>query len=84
MEISHEQFIAILKEKDKYGIMKKKLKSVSEKQENMRLNSVNSKSLKKISGIRMIYISSDLTGWKTCENAENLGYQGSLNFLVCV
>ena len=60
------------------------MKSVSEKQENMRLNSVNSKSLKKISRIRMIYISSDLTGWKTCENAENLGYQGSLNFLVCV
>ena len=43
MEISHEEFIAIFKEKDKYEKMKENVKNVSEKQENMRLNSVNSK-----------------------------------------
>ena len=43
MEISHEGFITILKEKDKYEKTKEKLRNVSEKQENMRLNSVNSK-----------------------------------------
>ena len=48
MEISHEEFITILKEKDKYEKMKENVKSVSDKsekkQENMRLNSVNSRS----------------------------------------
>ena len=43
MKISHEEFITILKEKDKYEKMKENVRSVSEKQENMRLNSVNSK-----------------------------------------
>ena len=43
MEISHEEFIAIFKEKDKYEKMKENVKNVSEKQENMRLNSANSK-----------------------------------------
>ena len=43
MEISHEEFIVILKEKDKYEKMKENVRSVSEKQENMRLNSVNLK-----------------------------------------
>ena len=42
MEISHEEFITILKEKDKYEKMKENVKNVSEKQENLRLNSVNS------------------------------------------
>ena len=42
MEISHEEFITILKEKDKYQKMKENVKNVSEKQENLRLNSVNS------------------------------------------
>ena len=47
MEISHEEFVAIFKEKDKYEKMKENVKDVSErssaeKQENMRLNSVNS------------------------------------------
>ena len=45
MEISNEEFIAILKEKDKYEKMKKNVRNVSEKleekQENMGLNSVN-------------------------------------------
>ena len=47
MEIGHEEFITILKEKDKYEKMKENVRNVSEtleeKQENMRINSVNSK-----------------------------------------
>ena len=47
LEISHEELITILEEKDKYEKMKKNVKNVSEKleekQENMRLNSVNSR-----------------------------------------
>ena len=43
MEISHEEFIAIFKEKDKYEKMKENVTGVSEKQENLRLNSVNSR-----------------------------------------
>ena len=40
-EVNHEEFITILKEKDKYEKIKEEMKNVSEKQENMRLNSVN-------------------------------------------
>ena len=51
MEISHEEFVIILKEKDKYEKMKKNLKNVDEnleeKTENRRLNSVNSRALQK-------------------------------------
>ena len=43
MEISQEEFITILKEKDKYKKMKENVRNVNEKQEDMRLNSVNSK-----------------------------------------
>ena len=47
MEISDEEFITILKEKDKYEKMKENLKNASEKleedTENMRLNSMNSR-----------------------------------------
>ena len=43
LEISHEEFVSIFKEKDKYKKMKENVKSVNEKQENMRLNRVNSK-----------------------------------------
>ena len=42
MEISHEEFIAILKEKDKYEKMKENLRSENEKQETMRLSSIKS------------------------------------------
>ena len=46
MEISHEEFITILREKDKYEKMKENLRNVNEKleekTENTRLNSVNS------------------------------------------
>ena len=45
MKISHKEFIAILNEKDKYEKMKEIVRNVSEKleekQESMRLNSVN-------------------------------------------
>ena len=43
MEISHEEFVAILKEKDKYEKMKENVRSENEKQELMRLSSVKSK-----------------------------------------
>ena len=43
MEISQEEFITILKEKDNYEKMKESVRSASEKQENTRLNSVNSR-----------------------------------------
>ena len=43
MGISHEEFITILKEKGKYEKMKENVRSLSEKQENMKLNSANSK-----------------------------------------
>ena len=47
MEISHEEFITILKEKGKYEKMKENVRNVNgkleEKLENMRLNSVNFK-----------------------------------------
>ena len=48
MKISHEEFITILKEKDKYEKTKENVKSISnklekEKEENKQLNSTNSK-----------------------------------------
>ena len=50
MEISHEEFIAIFKEKDKYEKMKENVRNVSEKleekTENMRLNNVNSRNIR--------------------------------------
>ena len=45
IEISHEQFNAIIREKQKYQRMKENLRNASEKQENMRLNSVSSKKI---------------------------------------
>ena len=43
LEISHEEFVKIWKARDKYEKMKENVRIVSEKQENMRLNSINSK-----------------------------------------
>ena len=37
MEVSHAEFITIMKEKDKYQKLKENVKNVSEKQENMRI-----------------------------------------------
>ena len=49
IEISHKEFITILKEKDKQENMKENVRNVSEnleeKQENTRLNSVNSREI---------------------------------------
>ena len=43
MEISHEEFTTILKEKDKYKKMKDNLRSENEKYEIMRLSSIKSR-----------------------------------------
>ena len=43
MEIIHEEFITILKEKDKYEKMRDNLRRGNEKYEVMRLSSVKSK-----------------------------------------
>ena len=40
---NHEEFITILKEKEKYEKRKENLRNVREKQDNTRLNSVNSR-----------------------------------------
>ena len=42
MEISHEEFIAILKEKDEYEKMKENLRTENEKEEIMRLSTIKS------------------------------------------
>ena len=41
LEISHEEFVAIFKEKDKYEKMKENVRSENERQEIIRLNSFN-------------------------------------------
>ena len=46
LEISHEEFVMILKERNKYEKMKENFKNFSEKQKNMKLNGVNSRSSK--------------------------------------
>ena len=43
MDISHEEFVTILKEKDKYEKMKENLRSENQKYEIMRLSSMKSK-----------------------------------------
>ena len=43
MEISHEEFVIILKEKDKYEKMKESVTSENKEQEIVRLSSVKSK-----------------------------------------
>ena len=43
MDISHEEFVTILKEKDKYEKMKENLKSENEEYKIMRLSSIKSK-----------------------------------------
>ena len=52
MEISHEEFFTIMKEKDKYQKMKENLRNVSEKldekTDNMGLNNAYSRDLMKI------------------------------------
>ena len=53
IEISHEEFNAIIREKEKYERIKGNMRNVSErssakKQENMRLNSVNSRKITRL------------------------------------
>ena len=48
MDISHEEFVTILGEKNKYEKMIGNVRNVNEKQKNMRLNSVNSKKKKQV------------------------------------
>ena len=43
MEISHKEFVTILKEKDKYEKLKENLRSENEKQEIIRLSSIKLK-----------------------------------------
>ena len=43
MDISHEKFVTILKEKDKYEKMKENLRSENEEHKIMRLSSIKSK-----------------------------------------
>ena len=43
MEISHEEFVSIFKEKDKYEKVKENLRSENEKQEITRLSSIKSR-----------------------------------------
>ena len=45
MEITHEELNVIIREKQKYDRMKENVRNVSEKQENMRSNSVNSRKI---------------------------------------
>ena len=45
MEISHEEFNAIVREKQKYERTKENVRNISEKQEIMRLNSVSSRKI---------------------------------------
>ena len=48
MEISHKKFNAIIREKQKDERMKENVRNVSGKQENVRLNSVNSRKIKSL------------------------------------
>ena len=43
MQISHKEFVAIFKERDKYEKMKESVRSENEKQEIMRLSSIKLK-----------------------------------------
>ena len=43
MEISHEEFVTILQEKEKYEKMRENLRNENEKQETMSLSSIKSK-----------------------------------------
>ena len=61
MEITHEELNVIIREKQKYDRMKENVRNVSEKQENMRSNSVNSR---KITSLWIIYAIDNLNWLK--------------------
>ena len=48
IEVSHEEFNAVIREKQKYERTKENVRNASEKQENMRLNSEKFKKKKRI------------------------------------
>ena len=43
MDVSHEEFVTVLKEKDKYEKMKENLRSENEEYKSMKLSSIKSK-----------------------------------------
>ena len=45
MEVSHEELNAIINEKQKYERMRENVRNASEKEENMKLNSVNARKI---------------------------------------
>ena len=63
MQISNEEFNVILKEKIFFEKIEENVKYVSEKQENMRLNSVNSKT-KKITRLQIVHVTGDFNRLK--------------------
>ena len=63
MEISHEEFNAIIREKQKYKRMKENMGNVNERQENMRLDSVDSR---KIMSLRIIYVINHINYSQAC------------------
>ena len=94
VEISHQESVTILNERDKYEKMKENLKNISEKQENMRLNSVNSKT-QKITSLQIIHATGDFNWLKTRglnnklseqqpKIIKNLNHQKILFFCVCM
>ena len=67
MEISHEEFIAIFKEKDKDEKMKENLRSENKKQEIIRLSRVKSKTyVKKVKYYRVLYFKKKKKKKKNC------------------
>ena len=62
--------------------MKKNLKNGSEKQENMRLNNVNSKT-QKITSLQIIYATGDFN-WLKSRELKNYETFTPSNFFVCV
>ena len=85
MEISHEEFVTILKGKCKYKNMKENLRNINqkleEKTENMRLNSFNSRSFffKKKKRLQMNYITSDFNQLEDCQLKKNYFFVCNIN-----
>ena len=71
MEISYEEFVTILKERDKFEKLKEHLKNVNE---NMRLNNANSK---KKTSLWIIFTTCDFNCLKTCELNNKLSKKRS-------
>ena len=59
--------------------MKENVRNVSEKQENMRLNSANSK---KITSLQIIYVTGDFNWLKTCEFKTKIEWKTIKNYRI--